>query len=604
MVIWQPSIVFAARVNMASATYPLDEITYDGVTTGVYSNIFPGMTVLLGSAAGLDDYGRQRVRKAATSTLLRVGRSSRGTRDGELDITDNAYITVLREWRVWAKIPYIDPDGEIFKDSDVGATGEAPDPHPVAVASPAFAGTADAGTGVATVEFDASDSFQFDAAVSSALSGVASYLWEMDAGTITVGTISSAAITVEFPPGSHYVYLTVVGDNGQMHQTYRPVYVRDPDDDDSISDYQIASHRITPQGQGVSVRVLQDIPRATYRDGSLVMIWDDDLQSEDVSRPHMLFVGWHQTDNGGVRSERTGNVGETVLNLVDVAGRLKTLPGFPQRMENGSPTAWQYTRYPNVLYYLHYLLYWHSTALEVADLLLGTQTLNNFAFKVLSSDGGNLYDQVNSLANNITPDHHLTCNRQGQLMLVVDPMIQIVDDRSATIADYLDASDWTELRYTGNRPPRIYQLRSYAVSGGESSIVPLAALAPGEAPGQGEQYIETSERITFSQFDLNNVEGNRYARLNAPFGPFVITAPYERLDNGFDPAHMQWLNVDFGEQPQRGYPASNDRGLVQEITIAYDYQRTGLVRTATITWELETFGPPAITLELEPEEGA
>src|SRR6185369_11065400 len=66
----QPTVVFAGRVNLASATYPLQEIPFDGVTTGAYGDISAGMTIVLGSSAGASDYGRQRIRKAATSTTI------------------------------------------------------------------------------------------------------------------------------------------------------------------------------------------------------------------------------------------------------------------------------------------------------------------------------------------------------------------------------------------------------------------------------------------------------------------------------------------------------------------------------------------------------
>ena len=164
----QPSVILAARVNMASATYPLDEITYDGVTVGSSGNVWPGMTVLLGSSAGADDYGRQRVRDYPSSSVLPVGRSSIGTRDGELTVVDNAYITVLDEFKVWAKIPVIDGD-TIYKDSDILPSDNLENPAPKANGGIGFAGTIDPGTGRITVEFDATDSFQFDPALSSAL---------------------------------------------------------------------------------------------------------------------------------------------------------------------------------------------------------------------------------------------------------------------------------------------------------------------------------------------------------------------------------------------------------------------------------------------------
>jgi hypothetical protein len=602
----QPVVIFRARVNDATPTYPADEITFDTVTVGAYGDIKIGMTVLVGSADGLDDYGRQRVRRVALSTKIPVGRSSEGTRDGELTLTDNAYITVLNEYRVWSKIPYIDPaTGEIFKDSDLEGSTDVMWPPPKANAGGAFAGTIDSVTGLMTVTFDSDGSFQFDPALSSALSVPPTFLWDVADGTITVGTSASATITATFPAGFRYVSLRVTSDDSQHHTVRVPVYARDPDNDTSIAAFQVAGRRLTMHGHELSIRFLSDIPRTTYPDGCLAMLWDDELEGNPALRSQMLFTGWHQRDEVGIQAQRTATLKDTTLHFVDVLGRLKTLPGFPQQVEYvASPNSWTETRYPNVFYYLWHLLQWHSTALDVADLVLGTQTLNNFSFKTWGSDAGNLFDQVNRLANNITPDHHLTCNKLGQMMLVVDQMLKLVADRSAVIRDTIEDNDWLEIRYGYERSPRVYQLRTFAIDSDSSTITVLHSMAPGLAEGQGLQYIETNERIADSQFDLNYVEGNRYARMNARYGLFTIVVPLERVSAINDPAYFGWvrLTVNSANQPQRTLPFTNQRGLVHEINIAYDYQRTGIVRTATLTWEMETSGPPAVTLELEAEE--
>ncbi len=73
-------------------------------------------TILLGSTAGASDLGITRARLFPTSSRLYIGRSSEGTRIGEVTLTDNAYFTVLEEMRVWSKVPYINSLGEtIFR---------------------------------------------------------------------------------------------------------------------------------------------------------------------------------------------------------------------------------------------------------------------------------------------------------------------------------------------------------------------------------------------------------------------------------------------------------------------------------------------------------
>src|SRR5687768_5939579 len=110
--IHNPEPVFKARVNMPTVTYPVSELIFDTVTLGAYTDVEFDATLLLGTTEGADDLGRVRVRTLTTSTTIPIGRAGRGVEDGLLDVQDNAFITVLDDYRVWAKIPWfdIDPD--------------------------------------------------------------------------------------------------------------------------------------------------------------------------------------------------------------------------------------------------------------------------------------------------------------------------------------------------------------------------------------------------------------------------------------------------------------------------------------------------------------
>jgi hypothetical protein len=608
-----PAVALRARVNMATVTYPLDQITFDSITAGAAANVEPGMTMLLGSAPELDDRGRQRVRNPISGSVVDVGRSSLGTLDGELTVIDDSYITILHDYRVWAKIPFFDEDGEPFKDSDIGVgpigNTLVDYPPPKANAGIGYAGTIDPVTGLVTVQFDASDSWEWDGGSSVLHTQVSNFYWGMRDGTITVGAFTDAEVTATFPAGFRWVQLEVVDWAGRSHIMHLPVYARDPDNDSSLSGFQITNWNETEYGTEIDVLVLEDIPRSTYPDGTLAMLWDDeDPPDTSPTRGHMLFIGWIQTEDAGIAPQRTGTLRDTTLHLVDVAGRLRRLPAFPQVMQFAvAGNHWYWTVWPVILYYFWYLLHWHSTALEVSDLKLGTSTLNTFKFYTLASDGGNLFDQVNSLANNVTPDHHLTCHRYGQLMLVVDPMIQYEEDRPSDNYQAFFDGDWVNIRYGYERSPRLHWLISWGLKstnaleifGGVFTIPTYKCQSPGAAPGQGINLLETSERITPSQTTLNIVEGNRYARLNARMGPITLETLHSKLVPGFSPAYMRWVMVvaDYTINiPQRGKDIDSLRTLCHQVNWRFDYQRTGLVVTVTLTLEAETSGPAAITL--------
>ena len=622
-----PKVAMVAKVDMHGfhAVYPQDEIDFMSVSVGSHTAIQPGMTVLYGSAPGRDDRGRNRIRyidPTNPSFRTQVGRFSRGIGDGEVDIGNDTeeswvyediYMTVLEDYRVWAKIPHF-LGGVIWKDSDINAFGTVDKPPPVANGGPGVAGDINPATGFLTVTFNGSNSWAFSMTATPPNVGVDAFLWEVGDGIVVGGTTTSSSLTVNFPRGFRYVYLTVTGgDHGKQHSCSVPVFARDPSwaSDPTISEYHVINHTQTLVGQEIALEFFTPLPRDQYPDGTLMMMWDDNIAYDPAGRLHMQFVGWHQQDEVNMRADETATLHSTQMIFYDVCRRLESLPGFSQVVEhNPAPTQWTQTKFPVVLYYFWYLLYWHSTALEVADLLLEVQLLNFFKFVVLGSDRQNLYAQVNSLAQMITPDHRLCCSRQGQMRLPVDPMIQNKNDRlysAAYVWDTLDDTDWQEIRYTYRRAPRVQQIRAvallssdqYVVVDGLNTIAVIASLAPGGAHGQGEQYLETDQRIAGDQFQLNISEGNRYARLNSRYGRFAIVLPFERMNTNLDLSLPRWVNVTItgANHPEREVAVSfsNQPGIVYEMSITYDYQEQGLVRTVTLQWEMETYGPPAQT---------
>lgn len=596
-----PAIVFSARINLASATYPIDSLPYDGVVDGDYTDVRVGMTVLIGSTLYGDDLGRTRVRAAPDSDTLPIGRSSRGTRDGEITATDNAYITVLDDFRVWAKIPYITSDGTINKDSDLAYSDQTSEPPPVANTGPGFAATIDPITELITVAFDGSASF-----ATAAGATITGYAWDLkDYDTVTAGALDEDSVTATFPAGFRWIALTVTDSNGKTHTAWAPIYARDPADDGQVGGciphFHIESHRITPQGQEIAFRIRHDIDTSDYPDGTLAMFWYGEPANAS-DRSHMQFIGWHQTDPAELESSRTATLMDTTLNCVDVAGRLDTLPGFPQILEaDDTPSNWTQMADPTINRYLHYLLLWHSTALEVAD-WSWAEDGDDYVFLVLGSDGESLWNQIDRRAKGIVPDHLITCNRRGQLATLPDPMLLDTGDRPATVQASIAANHYQDLRYTHNRPPRIHWLRASAILADEDEVSAIFTQAPGTAPGQGERAQDHGEQLALSQTDLNAVTGHRYARINAPQGLFSLTL-LGSDDLSLDPAALEWVELTIASPAQRGLSFTDERGLVQSMAIRWASERGGLVRTISLEWEREISGDPALTVvppEAEP----
>lgn len=603
-----PVPIFKARVNMAVVTYPISVLTYDGVTLGAFGDVAFDATLLLGTAEGLDDLGRVRVKSVPDSDSIPVARSSRGVEDGTLDVQDNAYITILDDYRVWAKIPYFDlgdededEDDIDFKDGDVPVGTFNVDIPPVANTGPGFADYIN-DDDIITVEFPKGGVDLSYAMADGAT--LVTYAWDVADGTITVGTAASEVITVTFPAGFRYVALTVVDSNDVSHTSRCPVLAVDPDDDVTVKSYQL-TQRLTITGQTLDIELFEDALRTIYPDGTLVMFWWDEADAPD-SREHMKFIGWLDTENWGTRRQKKGFTRSTTLHCIDGLGRLQKLPGFALALEREFNEAqWSLMPSLDMSKAVFYLAFWHSTLINIVDFFLpaGGETYDSFRIDV---NGASLFDQMNGLANKIVPDHYLCCNSQGQVSFLVNWLLQDIADRPE--ADpVLTESDFSDLQSDYDRHPKVHVLRSGAIKvhtvlediGGVMSSPLVFSIAPGDAQafGQGASEQIEPEGLALDQDALNECEGHRYAMLNSRHGPYKFGDPRGTLFWSYEPALVKRVQLEFAAiyAAQRGLDWTEEAGQVQDITISYNASKKGLSIKVGVTWKKETSGFPALT---------
>lgn len=602
--------VFVARVNIpGTITYPIQEIPFDGVTIGAYTDLAADMFFTLGSAAGLDDLGRGRLRAAPTATLLKVGRSSQGYEDGELAVEDNAFVSVYDDYRVHAKIATIGTDSVEYKDSDLAVGDLTQFPPPIANMGPDRARSIDADSGLARFYFDSSGSF----AVADGAT-IVSVAWEIGDGAYALGTgATDSDIFVDFGAGVRYVSLTVTDSNGKTNTTRRLVLADDPDDSLCVSGMQVENITRTRQGCTARLRLLQDLPRADYPDGGKVLIWEDRDPAiygtpDPADFSDLLFTGWHQVDQASSAAFETHLQRETSLTCVDVAGRLDSLPGLHQRIElpeEGDEITWGIMPAPNLDKFFCYLLHWGSTAAGVAD-FFPSGTWDEYPFVIFDAPDGSLYEQLQRQANRFVPDHNFAANPFGQLQVIVDPNYQDPADRTATVQGTLTEASWQEISFGYQRTPRVRTLRGSALltatawtfdDDGNKELATAFSIAPGTAPSQGAQEQTLGERLAKSQADLNRCVGHHLARLNARYGPVTVALNSNYDPHSIDPAAMTWIGLvtTAATAPQRTIGFATARTLPTEVSIDYSYGEEATTVRARLTLELETAGLPALT---------
>ncbi len=398
--------------------------------------------------------------------------------------------------------------------------------------------------------------------------------------------------------------MTVTDSNGKTHTSHCPVYARDPDPfvDDSIRNFQITGHTIKPSGQEMQLNVRQDI--SAYPDGTLAMVWAGSASSP-TDRSNVLLIGWHDTDPATIKAQRTGLLRDVTLSIIDVAGRLDRLPAFSQVLEHHSPVRtdpkYQWTDFanPNLDLFVHYILQWQSTGLDLAD-FQWSGTGSTYKAFVIGIDATSLYDGANKRCQAFIPDRMLTCNRRGQLAMPVDPMLQNTADRTAIVHVALYPQDYSSIQYTNKYFPTVHWINGWADLAINTAVTPLRCKAPGSAPGQGIEEQDCNYQIAVSQTALNDRTGHHYARLNKPIPELRITLAYGD-DRDIEPADLTWVNLYLTSAvaAQRGLTFDNARGLVKELSIRYDYQRTGYLRTVDLVWEPESVGYTASTVVLD-----
>lgn len=596
----QPDVIFEAPLQGAfynnGAIVALD---YGTPTIGAFGDIEPEQTLELWDSDS-NAYGRQRIRKAATASAIFVGRSPNGSRSGELQPESGATIKVYDERRVWGKIPYIDPaSGTQYKDELPWPGDNAAQP-PVANAGPdrlvLTAGSS------AEIDLDALGSVPSFAVRSGAT--LSSYLWDIADGTLTSGTLTSSAISVDFPRGERYVTLTVTDSNGISHTGYVFVVVAQPDD---CLPVQRGQERIRRDGVTWQFQIdPANLPAGVRPGGKVLYSQHQDYALGEVA---LRFSGWLGTEIAKLERARDLRRAITITGH-DIAGRLRQLYGFEQTVALGSAggTGWYKMPDASIDRLTHYYWQWHTNALSLADFKWSAQG-GTYPLPRFTTDGATLWAQGARLARAI--GYELTCNTQGQLRVLGDPIalptaaqaseFGLPTQRTAVEITTLTETDYGEYALPGETPPRHYWHFAEAVvaSSSVSGISAVRCAAPSRTPGQGSQLIpQDSEQLVVGQDELNVRTGNRYAsRTNPRMGKATLTMVKTR--HYIEPANLEWLRVIWpaAERARYGHlSAAGERYLVEEIINRYDAQSAQ--KESEFILEREFVGVPAETVPI------
>lgn len=572
----QPDLVFEAPLTGGFfSSGAVVALAYGTPTVGAFGDIEPEMTLELWND-DFNAYGSQRIRAAATSSAIFVGRSAQGNKTGELTIADGATIKVFKERKAFSKIPYISPNGTQYKDILAYPGDNASQPPVANAGEDVLIIVADDET-EATISLNALGSVPSFAVRNGA--SISSYLWDLDDGSVETGTLTSSSLTASFPLGERYVALRVQDSNGIQHTAYKFVVIATKA---MCTPVRIAEEILRPSGVSWKFTVnLTEVPIG-LREGTKVLYTQHDDYS--LSQVAVRFSGWLGPENYELKSAEKQQK-QITITCYDVAERLRQIHGFPLTVEITSGTSgWYRMPNANIDRLTHHYLQWHTNLLSLADFAWSGQGAT-YPLPRFTTDGATIWEQGDRLARAIA--YSLTCNSKGQIRVKGDPLVlptaaqaaqyDLPTQRTSTVVTTLTTDDYGEHDFDAAIPPGYHWLRGSAIvaSSNPNNIIAVKAAAPSKTPGQGRSTQEESEQLVINQIEFNVRLANRYAaRTNPRMGQLTLNMVKSR--HILEPADMEWIKVVAPVDVRAKYPdlsADGDLYLVTEIVNRYDLEK-------------------------------
>ena len=569
------TVVFAASVN-GTPTFPTQTVTVDNVTTGAIGDCQAGQTVEF-FAAGVS-IGKTRVAYGAGSgAVLQIAELSTGS----INIQDNCTLRVYDEFRIWDKL--VSATAALNKDSRIAYSDQGSNPPPVANAGGLWAGFLDTGQSYATVTFDASVSYVID----PDSAGTLTYLWDVGDGTITVGSDTDAAITVQFPAGTRHVKLTVT-DSGNSKATVRWIPVLVHSRVSSSSDYPVSvlldSRNYTSEGWACSFQlpVGTEASLSSLPDGALVVVWEDEQYgatnasygSNVSGRSHIRFVGYLDNDQISIDADND----EVIFTALSPLGILAKTPALPHlTVQDAAPANWQEIKTNSVYRTLWYLWYWHTTLFSYFDFVRPVSTDLNYT-RLATTVTSNALEQFRDIASAL--NLNATSDWLGRLIMDTEPQTEDSSARSSrTIAYDFTTADVVALEWERPHSGEVKTVVGEGVTDGSSAAANKAVYAkwPGRAPSWLGTSTETlSRQIVADQDDMNERTVLYGAMLNGLYnGQIVPKGLRLTLRGGYDvidPALQEFVTLTLAAATNRRGVAftSSTRWIVREAEVVYD----------------------------------
>lgn len=546
--------IFAARVNGAiPSVFSFAQVTFDTVTTGAYTDVLEGQTVLISRTNDIRKaYFVGRVRKLPSSTILYINETSKAIADNDfIWITDNYPVTIKKRYKT-------------FLDWDIAFTK----PQPV---------VKNMDSAYVKLTTAATATFSF-APIGQALAKgatIASYAWSIPGATYDVGSDSDQDITITVDtPYNQHGRLTITDSNGVTNWFVFTLAAGDPNN--AAHTFFKLFHEPIPitadWANGYSTNVLFWRGFDDVLDGSRVTVVVDERFNggtlDNISP--VRFVGYLKANSTTIRGDQThGQIKEAsveIASMIQLAGKIHFDPIAIRH--DTTPTAWDQIDTPTPARSLAHLLR-HSTLLNVCAMDFGTIDDTYFSGNANISDTS-LMDAVKRVASEINA--YVTQGGAGMLSFERDPRVMTTDERNAvpevtpTPINLASVVNY-KMDYAAEEKIGSMEVGFAVFMTNLNTRYYLTAMSPASGFGEGEGQEQIPNQLLAANSDLEEAKieaGERTGHLHA------IANTQRVLDIDFgsgwgviNPSPGEWYNfeVDAEDDPRGVGIAATDRWL-------------------------------------------
>jgi len=608
LAVLKPASIYTALVDNADAAKGDRTITFD-TGSGTLANVKAGMSLWVGTSAGLQDKGRVRIKSTTddgggTGTFVVA-------ENGHIDWADDDHLTAKENYEYWPVYPRIADDGVFYKDYDIAYSDQNEKFYPVPIMGPPACAFLSGGT--VNVYFDGQDSWCPGTTIAW---GEGKSTWTFPSGNPDTSTAQTPGNVAWTTAGTYWVSLAAEDTaNGKVTIGHRPVFIFDRSSNMPYTDFEVDNIRgsLRSGGWSFDVTVFGDADSSEFADGTMVVLfaeaWYDtaakDFGMNHPGRHNIRCVGWIVDET--VR--KNPDSGDVTFSVQGLSGLMKSRQNFSVALDykSDSPSKWYELKELDTERAIHHYLYWHSTVCEMTDVRVPSVFRAGFpsAYKIKFQDfaRGSLWGALSRLCE----EAFYVCGSDRASCLWIDFNLQCLESAyraGVTNVMLLTHSDWEgslEIHRKTEPSVSIVDFEGMAFDG--TTVTPIISIAPGEAPAYMGSPKPSKRHILDPDGDwqakANLLAGLKYAELNNEFPDITFRCMGDYSISDIVPREYFTLTL-VAADTKRGIEWTAQNLIVQQMEERYNHEAGTCA--VSFSFAKATLGTAGVTGDYPPAE--